>query len=54
MIQVRHFSVDFNADDVTADFGMETESKVEGERAFREVDNVAFRGIDEDFIRKEV
>ena len=33
---------------------MEAESEVEGERAFREVDDVAFRGVDEDFVSKEV
>ena len=52
--EVAHFAVDFDADDVAADFAVETEGEVEGERAGGEVDDVAFGGVDEDFIGEEV
>ncbi len=54
VIEIAHFAVDFNADDVAADFAVETEGEVEGERAGGEVDDVAFGGVDEDFIGEEV
>ena len=52
--EVAHFAVDFDADDVAADFAVEAEGEVEGEGAFGEVDDVAFGGVDEDFVGEEV
>ena len=37
-----------------ADFGVETIGKIKGQRTFRKVNNIAFWGIDEDFVSKEV
>lgn len=39
---------------MTADFGMETISKVEREGAVGKVDYVAFRGVDKDFVGEEI
>ena len=39
---------------MTTDFGMEAESEVEREGTFREVDNIALWGIDEDFIGEKI
>ncbi len=54
MVEVAHLAVDFDADDVTADFRVESESEVEGEGTFREVDDVTLGGVDEDFVGEEI
>ena len=54
VVKIGHFAVDFDADDMTADFRVEAEGEVERKRTFGEVDNVAFRGVDENFVSKKV
>ena len=39
---------------MAADFGVEAEGEVEGEGAFGEVNDVALRGVNEDFVGEEV
>ena len=53
-VEVFHFAVDFDADDVVADFGVEAVGEVEGEGTDGEVDDVAFGRVDEDFVGEEV
>ncbi len=39
---------------MTADFGVETVGEVEGKGTVGEIDNVAFRGINEDFVGEKI
>lgn len=53
-VEVTHFAIDFDADDVVADFGVKTISEIKREGALREVDDVTFWSINEYFVGEEV
>ncbi len=53
-VEVAHFAVDLDADDVTADFAMKAEGEVEWKGTFGQVDDVTFRRVNEDLVSKEV
>ena len=53
-IKIAHLAVDFDANNVIADFGMKAIGKIEREGTLREVDDVALGGVDEDFVGEEV
>ena len=53
-VEVAHFAVDFDADDVAADFAVKAEGEVEWKGTFGEVDDVALGCVDEDFVGEEV
>lgn len=52
--KIDHFAVNLGTSTGCADFAMKAIGEVEGHGAFREVDNVAFWRVDEDFVGKEV
>ena len=54
VVEVAHFAVDFDADDVAADLAMETEGEVERERTAGEVDDVALWSVDENLVGEKI
>ena len=52
--EIDHFAVDDGASTCGADFAMEAIGEIEWHGAFGQVDNVAFWGIDEDFVGEKI
>ena len=53
-IEISHFAIDFDTDDMVTDFGMEAIGEVEGQGTLRQINNIALRSIDKNFIGKEI
>lgn len=53
-VEITHLTVDLDADDVTTDFTVKTESKVEWKGTLRKINDVALGCIDKDFVGEEV
>ncbi len=53
-VEAAHFAVDFDTGNVSADFGVEAVGEVKREGTVRQIDDVTFRGVNEDFVGEKV